>query len=67
MKVYVSDTEDLKQDPLYQETWDDMIVHVSFRILNSYTGKLGSSLFHDLFSDIHHTWLKRSRESQFSK
>ncbi|XP_074355121.1 protein SHOOT GRAVITROPISM 6 isoform X2 [Apium graveolens] len=27
MKVYISDTEDLKQDPLYQETWDDMIVH----------------------------------------
>lgn len=29
MKAYVSDTEDLKQDPLYQETWDDMIVNVS--------------------------------------
>ncbi|WOH06122.1 hypothetical protein DCAR_0625545 [Daucus carota subsp. sativus] len=27
MKAYVSDTEDLKQDPSYQETWDDMIVH----------------------------------------
>lgn len=30
MKAYVSDTEDLKQDPSYQETWDDMIVNVSF-------------------------------------
>ncbi|XP_031119472.1 protein SHOOT GRAVITROPISM 6 isoform X1 [Ipomoea triloba] len=26
MKAYVSDTEDLKQDPLYQESWDDMII-----------------------------------------
>lgn len=30
MKAYVSDTEDLKQDPLCRETWDDMIIHVSF-------------------------------------
>lgn len=29
MKAYVSDTEDLKQDPSYQETWDDMIINVS--------------------------------------
>lgn len=28
MKAYVSDPEDLKQDPLYQDTWDDMIVNV---------------------------------------
>ncbi|XP_061352593.1 protein SHOOT GRAVITROPISM 6 isoform X2 [Gastrolobium bilobum] len=27
MKAYVSDTEDLKQDPAYQETWDDMIIN----------------------------------------
>ncbi|KAG6401560.1 hypothetical protein SASPL_138420 [Salvia splendens] len=27
MKAYVSDPEDLKQDPLYQETWDDMVVN----------------------------------------
>ncbi|XP_024022984.1 protein SHOOT GRAVITROPISM 6 [Morus notabilis] len=27
MKAYISDTEDLKQDPSYQETWDDMIVN----------------------------------------
>ncbi|XP_059462470.1 protein SHOOT GRAVITROPISM 6 isoform X2 [Corylus avellana] len=27
MKAYVSDTEDLKQDPSYQETWDDMIIN----------------------------------------
>lgn len=27
MKAYVSDTEDLKQDPSYQDTWDDMIIH----------------------------------------
>ncbi|KAF3441780.1 hypothetical protein FNV43_RR15695 [Rhamnella rubrinervis] len=26
MKAYICDTEDLKQDPLYQETWDDMII-----------------------------------------
>ncbi|XP_074269139.1 protein SHOOT GRAVITROPISM 6 isoform X2 [Silene latifolia] len=26
MKAYVSDTEDLKQDPSCRETWDDMIV-----------------------------------------
>ncbi|KAG6693496.1 hypothetical protein I3842_09G003400 [Carya illinoinensis] len=26
MKAYVSDTEDLKQDHSYQETWDDMII-----------------------------------------
>ncbi|XP_038697854.1 protein SHOOT GRAVITROPISM 6 isoform X2 [Tripterygium wilfordii] len=26
MKAYVGDTEDLKVDPSYQETWDDMIV-----------------------------------------
>lgn len=53
MKAYVSDTEDLKQDPSYQETWDDMIVHVSFLILNLHTSKLGSSLFVVLFSDMH--------------
>ncbi|KAG4916386.1 hypothetical protein JHK87_053943 [Glycine soja] len=27
MKAYVSDTEDLKQDPSYQDTWDDMIIN----------------------------------------
>ncbi|XP_058077009.1 protein SHOOT GRAVITROPISM 6 isoform X2 [Magnolia sinica] len=27
MKAYVSDTEDLKQDSSYQETWDDMIIN----------------------------------------
>ncbi|KAL3358257.1 hypothetical protein AABB24_015415 [Solanum stoloniferum] len=27
MKAYVSDTEDLKQDPSYQESWDDMIIN----------------------------------------
>lgn len=27
MKAYVSDTEDTKQDPSCQETWDDMIVN----------------------------------------
>ncbi|XP_073221884.1 protein SHOOT GRAVITROPISM 6-like isoform X3 [Cicer arietinum] len=27
MKAYVSDTDDLKQDPSYQDTWDDMIVN----------------------------------------
>ncbi|OVA17935.1 HEAT [Macleaya cordata] len=27
MKAYVSDTEDLKQDRSYQETWDDMIIN----------------------------------------
>ncbi|KAK3013387.1 hypothetical protein RJ639_010056 [Escallonia herrerae] len=27
MKAYVSDAEDLKLDPSYQETWDDMIVN----------------------------------------
>ncbi|KAM7255099.1 hypothetical protein ACFE04_020340 [Oxalis oulophora] len=27
MKVYISDTEDLKQNPSYQETWDDMIIN----------------------------------------
>ncbi|KAM2569015.1 hypothetical protein TB2_009175 [Malus domestica] len=27
LKAYVSDTEDLKQDPSYQETWDDMIIN----------------------------------------
>ncbi|GFS45810.1 ARM repeat superfamily protein [Actinidia rufa] len=27
MKAYVSDTEDLKQDLSYQETWDDMIIN----------------------------------------
>nr|GEU38198.1 protein shoot gravitropism 6 isoform X1 [Tanacetum cinerariifolium] len=26
MKAYVSDTEDLKEDLCYQETWDDMII-----------------------------------------
>lgn len=29
MKAYVSDTDDLKQDPSYQDTWDDMIINVS--------------------------------------
>jgi len=29
MKAYVYDTEDLKLDPTYQETWDDMIINVS--------------------------------------
>lgn len=29
MKAYVSDTEDLKQDSSYQETWDEMIINVS--------------------------------------
>ncbi|GER36839.1 ARM repeat superfamily protein [Striga asiatica] len=27
MKAYVSDPEDLKQDPFYQETWDDMVIN----------------------------------------
>ncbi|XP_050910531.1 protein SHOOT GRAVITROPISM 6 isoform X7 [Lathyrus oleraceus] len=27
MKAYVSDTDDLKQDPSYQDTWDDMIIN----------------------------------------
>jgi hypothetical protein len=27
MKAYVYDTEDLKLDPTYQETWDDMIIN----------------------------------------
>ncbi|KAK3043027.1 hypothetical protein RJ639_002595 [Escallonia herrerae] len=27
MKAYVSDAEDLKLDPSYQETWDDMIIN----------------------------------------
>ncbi|XP_076947107.1 protein SHOOT GRAVITROPISM 6-like isoform X1 [Bidens hawaiensis] len=27
LKAYVSDTEDLKQDLSYQETWDDMIIN----------------------------------------
>ncbi|XP_048503893.1 protein SHOOT GRAVITROPISM 6 isoform X2 [Beta vulgaris subsp. vulgaris] len=27
MKAYVSDTEDLKQDPSCRETWDDMIIN----------------------------------------
>ncbi|RYR03646.1 hypothetical protein Ahy_B06g082747 isoform A [Arachis hypogaea] len=27
MKAYVSDTEDLKQDPSCQDTWDDMIIN----------------------------------------
>ncbi|XP_015088376.1 protein SHOOT GRAVITROPISM 6 isoform X3 [Solanum pennellii] len=27
MKAYVSDTEDLKQDPSYQDSWDDMIIN----------------------------------------
>ncbi|XP_057983736.1 protein SHOOT GRAVITROPISM 6 isoform X2 [Malania oleifera] len=27
LKAYISDTEDLKQDPSYQETWDDMIIN----------------------------------------
>ncbi|XP_034223743.1 protein SHOOT GRAVITROPISM 6 isoform X1 [Prunus dulcis] len=27
LKAYVSDTEDLRQDPSYQETWDDMIIN----------------------------------------
>jgi len=32
MKAYVSDTEDLKQDPSYQDTWDDMIINVSVNL-----------------------------------
>jgi hypothetical protein len=27
MKAYISDPEDLKQDPTYQEIWDDMIIN----------------------------------------
>ncbi|XP_071908326.1 protein SHOOT GRAVITROPISM 6-like isoform X2 [Coffea arabica] len=27
MKAYVGDTDDLKEDPFYQETWDDMIIN----------------------------------------
>ncbi|XP_022143882.1 protein SHOOT GRAVITROPISM 6 [Momordica charantia] len=27
MKAYISDSEDLKLDPSYQETWDDMIIN----------------------------------------
>ncbi|XP_038883575.1 protein SHOOT GRAVITROPISM 6 isoform X1 [Benincasa hispida] len=27
MKAYISDSEDLKQNPLYQETWDDMVIN----------------------------------------
>lgn len=29
MKAYIIDPEDLKQDPSYQEAWDDMIINVS--------------------------------------
>ncbi|KAI3465749.1 hypothetical protein Pfo_022412, partial [Paulownia fortunei] len=28
MKAYVSDPQDLKQGPLYQETWDDMVINL---------------------------------------
>lgn len=35
MKAYISDTEDLKQDPAYQEMWDDMIINVSFSIIST--------------------------------
>lgn len=27
MKAYVSDTDDLKEDPMHQEIWDDMIIN----------------------------------------
>lgn len=36
MKAYVCDTEDLKQDPSYQDTWDDMIIHVSVMDLSNF-------------------------------
>ena len=40
MKSYISDPEDLKQDPLYQETWDDMILNVciKFELFNNLEG-----------------------------
>lgn len=34
MKAYISDSEDLKLDPSYQETWDDMIINVSVPLRN---------------------------------
>ncbi|KAL0316187.1 UNVERIFIED_CONTAM: protein SHOOT GRAVITROPISM 6 [Sesamum radiatum] len=37
MKAYVSDPEDLKQDPSYQETWDDMIINVDSAMLNKWS------------------------------
>ena len=35
MKAYVSDTKDLKHDPLYQETLDDFIINVSSSIFTN--------------------------------
>lgn len=37
MKAYVSDTEDLKLDPSYQETWDDMIINVRHYLKHRWT------------------------------
>lgn len=34
MKAYISDTEDLKQDPCYQEKWDDMIINFLAELLD---------------------------------
>lgn len=51
MKAYISDTEDLRQDPSYQETWDDMIVNVGISL---YINLLLS--FHLLVSSLI-TWL----------
>lgn len=44
MKAYIGDTEDLKQDSSYQETWDSMIVNVS--IINP------KMLYRDLVSSL---------------
>lgn len=54
MKAYVSDTEDLKQDPMYQETWDDMIINV--RTIDLWIVQLFLPV--SLLSTIAKLWLK---------
>lgn len=57
MKAYVSDTEDLKQDPLYQESWDDMIISVNFCIYYSFDKFIIVWLFPDDFVLLVHSFL----------
>ncbi|KAI4319538.1 hypothetical protein MLD38_033124 [Melastoma candidum] len=65
MKAYVSDTEDLKQDPLCLETWDDMIIHFLAETLDviqdtNWVASLGnrfSSQYELYVSDDEHTAL----------
>lgn len=45
MKAYVSDTDDLREDPMHQEIWDDMIINVRALVHNPFMKIVVGALF----------------------